>query len=517
MVPGECARRPAGLCGLGSTRAGVCSHAASDNSQPNAADQVRAIDSASVPSERGSRHGLFHAHGLRARLLVLSAMRFSPSPSPRRRRAPRFRRASPRRRSRPGSPRRRRWPSRPTAGCSSPSRAARLRVIKNGALLATPFVTVTVNSAGERGLLGVALRPELRDQPVRLRLLHDRDAADPQPRQPLHRDRRRGALAGSEVVILDLENLSSATNHNGGAIHFGPDGKLYVAVGENANGANAQTLNNRLGKILRINPDGTIPTDNPFYNTATGANRAIWALGPAQPVHLRVPARHRPDVHQRRRPEHLGGDQRRHRRLELRLAGHRRADRPIPRFRSPIFAYGHGSERDHGLRHHRRRLLQPADRAVPERVRRRLLLRRLLQRLDPQLDPANGNASRASRPASPARSTSRSRATAASTTWRAAPAGPSSASRYTGEPGARRSRRTRRARRSRPAASATFTVAASGTPPLAYQWQRNGVDIPGATSSSYTPHLGDDRRQRRPLPRPRDERVGLGRRATRRR
>jgi glucose/arabinose dehydrogenase len=86
------------------------------------------------------------------------------------------------------------------------------------------------------------------------------------------------AAAGSEVVLVDLDNLSSATNHNGGAIHFGPDGKLYAGVGENANSANAQTLSNRLGKILRYNSDGTIPTDNPFFGTATGANRAIWAL-----------------------------------------------------------------------------------------------------------------------------------------------------------------------------------------------------------------------------------------------
>jgi glucose/arabinose dehydrogenase len=95
------------------------------------------------------------------------------------------------------------------------------------------------------------------------------------------------AVAGSEVPILDLDPLSAATNHNGGAIHFGPEAvpKLYVAVGENANGANAQTLNNRLGKILRINADGTIPTDNPFYNdpSVTGPNKAIWALGLRNP------------------------------------------------------------------------------------------------------------------------------------------------------------------------------------------------------------------------------------------
>ena len=91
------------------------------------------------------------------------------------------------------------------------------------------------------------------------------------------------AVAGSETVILELDNLSSATNHNGGALAFGPDGKLYAAVGENANGANAQTLANLLGKMLRLNTDGTIPADNPFFMSATGQNRAIWALGLRNP------------------------------------------------------------------------------------------------------------------------------------------------------------------------------------------------------------------------------------------
>src|SRR4029079_13777136 len=72
-------------------------------------------------------------------------------------------------------------------------------------------------------------------------------------------------------------------NHNGGAIAFGPDGKLYVAAGENANSANAQSMSTVLGKILRINSDGSIPTDNPFFASASGKNRAIWALGLRNP------------------------------------------------------------------------------------------------------------------------------------------------------------------------------------------------------------------------------------------
>src|SRR5256886_13743433 len=157
-----------------------------------------------------------------------------------------------------------------------------MRVTKTGSLLSTPFVSLTVDSSGERGLLGIAFDPifatnnhlyvyyTVATSPIHNRVSRFTAAGDI-------------AAPGSHVVILELNNLSSATNHNGGAIHFGPDGKLYIGVGENANGANSQTLSNLLGKMLRINSDGTIPTDNPFYNTATGSNRAIWALGLRNP------------------------------------------------------------------------------------------------------------------------------------------------------------------------------------------------------------------------------------------
>jgi glucose/arabinose dehydrogenase len=151
----------------------------------------------------------------------------------------------------------------------------RLRVIKNGALLAAPFVTLTVNASGERGLLGVAFDPAFQ---VNQFVYVYYTATTPTVHNRISRFTASGdvAVPGSEVVILDLDNLSSATNHNGGALAFGPDGKLYAAVGENANGANAQTLANLLGKMLRLNSDGSIPTDNPFFTTATGRNRAIW-------------------------------------------------------------------------------------------------------------------------------------------------------------------------------------------------------------------------------------------------
>ena len=95
------------------------------------------------------------------------------------------------------------------------------------------------------------------------------------------------AVAGSELILLELNNLSSATNHNGGALHFGLDGKIYIAVGENANSGNAQTLTNLLGKILRLNSDGSIPDDNPFNGDPT-ARHEIWAYGHRNPFSFGV-------------------------------------------------------------------------------------------------------------------------------------------------------------------------------------------------------------------------------------
>ena len=180
-------------------------------------------------------------------------------------------------------------PGSPTAMAFSPDgrlfvclQGGQLRVIKNGALLATPFVSLAVDSNGERGLLGVTFDPNFSSNQF-VYVYYTVPGAPAHNRVSRFTATGDIAASGSELVILELDNLSSATNHNGGAIHFGPDGKLYIGVGENANAPNAQTLNNRLGKILRINADGTIPADNPFVSTATGVNRAIWALGLRNP------------------------------------------------------------------------------------------------------------------------------------------------------------------------------------------------------------------------------------------
>src|SRR5262245_50186814 len=216
-----------------------------------------------------------------------------------------------------------------------------VRIVKNGSLLTTPFLTVPTTADGERGLLGIAFDPGFSTN--RFVYVYY-TASTPTTHNRVSRFTANGdvAVSGSETVRLELNDLSSATNHNGGAMHFGPDGKLYIAVGENANGNNAQTLANLLGKILRLNADGTIPSDNPFFSTATGQNRAIWALGLRNPFTFDFqPGSGRMFIND------VGQDSTEE--IDDGIAGSNygwpQSEGPTsnPAHRGPIFFYGHGS------------------------------------------------------------------------------------------------------------------------------------------------------------------------------
>lgn len=163
-----------------------------------------------------------------------------------------------------------------------------VRIVSNGTLLSTPFATFSVNSQGERGVLGIAFDPSFNTNnyiyfyyTVSTSPIHNR----------IVRVTANGDVmqSGSEQLIYQLDNLVGNEYHNGGAISFSPtDGRnLYIATGENYITENAQSLQSLLGKILRItvNTDGTvtIPADNPF-NDGAGPNRdAIWAYGLRNP------------------------------------------------------------------------------------------------------------------------------------------------------------------------------------------------------------------------------------------
>jgi glucose/arabinose dehydrogenase len=173
--------------------------------------------------------------------------------------------------------------SNPTAMAFTPDgrilvcqQGGQLRVVKNGSLLSTPAITLSVNTSGERGLIGVAVDPNFTsNQFIYLHYTHTSG-----PHNRVSRFTMTGDVAGSEQPILDLPTLSGIF-HNGGGLAFGNDGKLYVAVGENQVGSNSQNLDNYLGKILRINSDGTVPAGNPF--TGNAARSRIWAYGLRNP------------------------------------------------------------------------------------------------------------------------------------------------------------------------------------------------------------------------------------------
>jgi glucose/arabinose dehydrogenase len=157
-----------------------------------------------------------------------------------------------------------------------------LRVVKGGALLAAPFVQLAVDASGERGLIGVAVHPDFAANGW---VYVHYTTTENGTHNRISRFSANGdvALAGSEARLVELPLLSAATNHNGGALRFGLDGKLYVGVGDNANGANSQNLASPLGKLLRFDEDGAIPADNPFFATSAGQARAVWAYGLRNP------------------------------------------------------------------------------------------------------------------------------------------------------------------------------------------------------------------------------------------
>jgi len=154
-----------------------------------------------------------------------------------------------------------------------------IRIIESGALLPTPFYTLTnTATAGERGLLGLALDPGFPSTPYVYAYQTYNDAANASIYNRIVRISANGNVGTFDSVILAMPPLSGATNHNGGVIAFGPDGKLWAVVGENANPSLAQNPMSLLGKVLRMNSDGSAAADNPFYSSMSWENR-VYTYG----------------------------------------------------------------------------------------------------------------------------------------------------------------------------------------------------------------------------------------------
>ena len=201
----------------------------------------------------------------------------------------------------------------------------RLRVIKNGTLLATPFLTVSVNSSGERGLLGVTFDPNFAFNQYVYVYYTTACVADPQPGQPLHRDgrRRRARKRGRDprarkpVERHEPQRRRPPLRIRRDALRRS---RRQRERGERAD-ARQPAGKDPAPFLRRRDPDV-----QPVLCDSDGREPRDLGARAAEPVHVRVPAGLRPDADQRRRPEHLGGDQRRDRRLQLRLARHGRLD-----------------------------------------------------------------------------------------------------------------------------------------------------------------------------------------------
>jgi aldose sugar dehydrogenase len=155
-------------------------------------------------------------------------------------------------------------------------RGGRIRVIRDGALQPAAWASLDVGALSEAGLLGIALAPdyaESRHVYVFATFVRSRTV-----RQPVRglvarviRYTDRGTMGVDPTTILD--DLPSHQLHAGGALGFGPDGMLYISIGDTFEPVAAQDPGSWAGAVLRFHPDGTIPADNPTPGSP------VWASG----------------------------------------------------------------------------------------------------------------------------------------------------------------------------------------------------------------------------------------------
>jgi YVTN family beta-propeller protein len=163
-------------------------------------------------------------------------------------------------------------------------KTGKIRIVRNGQLLPDPFYQFKVAGQPETGLIGLTLDPEFStNHYVYVFYTSVPDGQDNGgPNGPNEVVRLTDVADKGTDLTPILSDLPSAPIHNSGTIRFGPDGKLYVSLGDNDQGSNAQDLGTLAGKILRVNPDGTLPSDNPFVGQA-GKQGAIWSYGLRNP------------------------------------------------------------------------------------------------------------------------------------------------------------------------------------------------------------------------------------------
>ncbi len=149
-------------------------------------------------------------------------------------------------------------------------RPGRLRLVRAGRLEPTPLATLLVAAVGESGLMGLALDPDFA-RTGRFYVCYTGGRNGRLTNRIVMLQRGADGAVGEQRVLVD--DLPGATFHDGCRLKFGPDGKLYATTGDAGESRLAQRRDSLAGKILRLNPDGSIPGDNPFPGSA------IYSLG----------------------------------------------------------------------------------------------------------------------------------------------------------------------------------------------------------------------------------------------
>ena len=369
-----------------------------------------------------------------------------------------------------------------------------LRVVKNGQLLAAPFITLSVNTDGERGLIGIAVDPGFQTNHYIYLYYTLPDGS----RNRISRFTANGdvAAAGSQVNILDLDPLI-AVNHNGGAMAFGKDGKLYVCVGENTRRELAPNLDSYMGKLLRINPDGSAPSDNPFAGSGNSAQRQrVWSYGLRNPYTMSVdPSTGKIFVN------NVGDSS--WEEINDASGGGRDFGWPQqanntaegydvkPGQTAPIYAYPHqnGFPDGTGCAITGGSFFSPATTNYPAQYKGKYFFLDFCGKWINYFDPSSSNPRNSRQPF--AQQVGNGDIVGLET-------GPDGNLYYLARNGSALFKIVYTAASSAPVitaqpqdqavalgASATFSVAAGGSTPLSYQWQKDGVNIAGATASSY--------------------------------
>lgn len=375
-------------------------------------------------------------------------------------------------------------------------KSGRILIVENNMLLPAPFLTLAVDNFNERGLGHMVLDPQFETN----HFYYVYYTVPGQNRNRVSRFTANGnaTLPGSEVVLITLNEMPG-TIHNAGAMAFGADGKLYVGVGDGGNANASQDKNSLLGKVLRLNTNLTdlIPTDNPFVNdnTFAGINKAIFALGFRNPYSMDIqPGTGRIFVGD------VGGAQ--WEEINEVMAGKnygwpgiegRRTTQTAPtNYQDPLFAYPHSD----GCAIVGAAFYNPATQQFPGSYVGKFFYadycNGYIRALDVTTGTASGFATNVNRAVA-------IRVAADGSMYYLARAGIGGGSQgdntsstdgslwkvnYTGS-GAPFISVQPQPRLVPVGESPTFGVTAIGAAPLQYQWQREGVDIVGATQSTY--------------------------------